>query len=405
MSKTYDVAIVGAGPGGSSAAHYLAKAGLDVLLLDKADFPRDKTCGDGLTPRALKILDDMGILDQSRKAGFQINGLELHARSGAQMFTSIPKHSEYPDHLLVVPRFKLDNIIRRRAIKSGAHFESPVRVRHMEYEEKFVRILAHKGRQKHSYQAKVIIMAIGANIRLLQQLNILKRKPKLIMATRAYFENMTGLTDRIQAHFADIPLPGYGWVFPISKTAANVGLGYWPSKMPFRRKPSSARSELKLFLDSPKMREMIKDGHMQGAIRSYPLRIDFSTSPTFGERILLVGESAGLVSPLSGEGIDFALESGQLAAQFLIERFPTGDFSRRVLMRYDKLLRTHFQSIFRFLNLVRRFYVNPILMDRMITVSEKRPEIKRLLINILISQQHPAAILSPQVIRSVLLGA
>ncbi len=404
MNKIYDLAIIGAGPGGSAAAHYCAQAGLDVLLLDKADFPRDKTCGDGLTPRALKILGDMGILEHAGKAGFQINGLELHARSGVKLSSPLPEHSKYPDHLLVIPRFKLDDIIRRRAIKSGAHFESPVRVRHVEHEENFLRILAHKNKQKNSYQAKVVIIAIGANIRLLQQLNILKRVPKLIMATRVYFENMSGLTDRIQAHFADVPNPGYGWVFPISNTAANIGLGYWSSSLPFLRKPSSARSELKKFLSSTKIREMIIDGEMLGPIRSYPLRIDFTSSPTYGDRILLVGESAGLVSPLTGEGIDFALESGHLAAQFLIDRFPAADFSPQVLSQYDKLLRTHFQSLFRFLSLVRRFYINPTLMDRMIMISKKRPEIKHLLINVLLSQQHPSELLSPRVISRVLLG-
>ena len=148
MTKLYDVAVVGAGPGGSAAAHYLAKSGLDVLLLDKSDFPRDKTCGDGLTPRALHVLDDMGILPEVRKVGYRINGLELHARSGIQLQTPIPDHPIYPNHLLIVPRLQLDDIIRRRAIQSGAHFESPVRIRGVEYENDSIRLLADKGRQR-----------------------------------------------------------------------------------------------------------------------------------------------------------------------------------------------------------------------------------------------------------------
>ena len=249
------------------------------------------------------------------------------------------------------------------------------------------------------------ILAIGANLRLLQQLSILEYQPKMILAARAYFENMSGLSDRVQAHFADVPLPGYGWVFPTSETAANIGLGYWTSSLPFARKPASARSEMDAFLASPKLRAMLADAQMEGPIQSYPLRIDFNTAPTFGERILLVGESAGLVSPLTGEGIDFALESGQLAAHFLAERFPAADFSRAMLADYDRVLRREFQTIFRFLSYARRLYVNPLLMDRTIVVSEKRPELKRLLINVLMSQQHPSELLAPQVIRRVLLGA
>ena len=404
MNKIYDVAVVGAGPGGSAAAHYMAKADLDVLLLDKSDFPRDKTCGDGLTPRALHILDDMGILDQANNMGYRINGLELHARSGIHLEAPIPEHDVFPNHLLIVPRLQLDNLIRNRAIKSGAHFESPVLIREIDHHEKFVRLIAKKNNKKISYRAKVIILAVGANLPLLRKLNILKHQPKIILAARAYFEGISGLNDNVQAHLADVPLPGYGWIFPISKTAANIGLGYWASNMPFTNKPSSIRSEMKSFLKGSKLRPMLKNARMLGPIQSYPLRVDFNSAPTYGDRILLVGESAGLVSPLTGEGIDFALESGRLAAKFIIKKSPSNHFSRQTLVEYDTLLRKEFQSIFRFLNLVRNFYINPILVQRTIAVSEKRSEIRRILINVLIGQQHPSDFMSLQVIRRVLLG-
>jgi flavin-dependent dehydrogenase len=141
-----------------------------------------------------------------------------------------------------------------------------------------------------------------------------------------------------------------------------------------------------------------------GTIKSYPLRIDFTTAPTYSDRILLVGETAGLVSPLTGEGIDFALESGKLAAEFLAGAFARGDFSATNLAGYDKILRGNFQSIFTFLGLLRRVYVNPFLMDRMIRLSENNPEIKQMFVNILMSQQHPSILLKPRVLRQVLLG-
>ena len=400
MSHLYDVAVIGAGPGGSAAAHYLAKSGLDVLLLDKSEFPRDKTCGDGLTPRALHVLDDMGILDEVRSAGFQINGLELHARAGNSLRAPIPKHPQYPDHLLIVPRFKLDDIIRRRAINSGAQFEAPIRVRSFETEADRVRI--HTDAASQTFEARVAILAIGANMRLLQDLGILRRQPEMIIAARAYYEGMTGLSDHVEAHFANVPLPGYGWVFPISSTAANVGVGYWPSSAPWRKLPASARQVMDGFLRNPKISSRLEGAERQGPIKSYPLRIDFATAPTHGERILLVGETAGLVSPLTGEGIDFALECGKLAAEYLVEAFPRGEFG---FASYDRLLRSHFQSIFRFLNYTRRLYLNPLLMGRMITIAKRRPEVKRLLINVLMSQQHPSGLITPNVVRRVLLGA
>ena len=185
MSDLYDVAVVGAGPGGSAAAHYLAQQGRAVLLLDKSDFPRDKTCGDGLTPRALDVLRDMGILEDAERAGFRINGLELYAKGVDTMFAEIPKHPVYPDHLLIVPRFKLDDLIRRRAVESGAHFESPVRVGNLQYEQDHVLLLAEQDGKAITYKAKVAILAIGANMSLLRDIGLLKRLPRTIVAVRA----------------------------------------------------------------------------------------------------------------------------------------------------------------------------------------------------------------------------
>jgi len=404
MEQIYDAAVIGAGPGGSAAAHYLAKQGRSVLLLDKSDFPRDKTCGDGLTPRALSILDDMGILDESEQAGFRINGLSLHAKGGASMLAAIPTHPEYPDHLLVVPRFRLDDIVRRRAVESGAHFESPVRVLGLKVEGEHVNIFADREGTPLNYKARVTILAIGANMRMLQDIGLLKRLPRTLVAVRAYYEGMQGLDDRVQAHFDGVPMPAYGWVFPVAADAANVGVGIWRDKGYEASEKVSLRAALDTFLASNKMKPMMAGARLVGPIKSYPLRIDFTSAPTYSERILLVGETAGLVSPLTGEGIDFALESGRLAAEFLAGVFARGDFSRRAFSGYDRLLRSHFQSIFRFLGYLRHLYVNPFLLTRLVALCEKVPEVKRVFINVLMGQQHPTQLLHPRILRKMLLG-
>ena len=403
MTKTYDVAIVGAGPGGSAAAHYCAQSGLDVLLLDKADFPRDKTCGDGLTPRALKILEDMGIFDQASQSGFQINGLELHARSGAKIFAPIPEHSEYPNHLLVVPRLKLDDIIRRRAIKSGAHFESPVRVRNIEHEDSFVRILAHKAKQKQSYKAKVVIIAIGANIRLLQELDLLNHSPTMIMAARVYFENVANLTNNLQIHFSDVPIPGYGWIFPTSKDSANIGIGYWPKRFG-KNKPSSPSVELKKFLSSLANSNILANSQMQGKIKGYPLRIDFNKSKTYSERILLIGESIGLVSPLTGEGIDFALQTGNIAAEFILANIEKNIFSEKMLINYDQILRDKFSALFKALERINQVFFNQSLLDKVLYASESRENIRKAISDAMMASGNPAEMLTLRTLFQVILS-
>src|SRR5438552_11228732 len=114
MSEIYDVVIVGAGPSGSTTAYYLAKEGFKVLLLDKFNFPRDKTCGDGLTPRALQILDDMDLLDTLHQVGYHSHKLELISTNGDVASALLPKQEDLYDYLLVVPRLVLDNIILER---------------------------------------------------------------------------------------------------------------------------------------------------------------------------------------------------------------------------------------------------------------------------------------------------
>src|SRR5438309_9243320 len=118
-SKIHDVAVVGAGPGGSAAAYYLARRGLDVLLLDRSEFPRDKICGDGLTPRAVGALKEMGALDGLLAAGRRIGGVEILAPAGSSTAAPIPSQDGLPASMLVVPRVTLDNAIRERALGSG----------------------------------------------------------------------------------------------------------------------------------------------------------------------------------------------------------------------------------------------------------------------------------------------
>lgn len=401
QAPLYDVVVIGAGPGGSAAAYYNARLGRSVLLLDKATFPRDKTCGDGLTPRALHILDDMGVFAQAEQAGFRVNGISVFAKRGATMQASVPEHPEFRDHLLVVPRLYLDDFLRQRAIQQGAQFVGDAKVARIAVDEDGVDIFADVDGEPTKYRAKVVIAAVGANIGFLRDMGILEYAPRPIVAVRAYYQGLQNLGDHIQAHFEEVPMPGYGWVFPTGPDSANIGLGLWREQA---GAGGSLRAALARFVASPRLRSLMEGASQVGAIKSYPLRIDFTTAPTFGKRVLLVGESAGLVSPLTGEGIDFALETGKMAAEFLESCFTSGDFGPKALAGYDRMLRANFQSMFRFLGYLRKVYVNPLLMDRIIGLCEQAPEVRQLFVGILMSQQHPAALLKPRVLRKVLIG-
>jgi geranylgeranyl reductase family protein len=402
--KPHDVVIVGAGPAGSASAYFLARRGLDVLLLDKSPFPRDKTCGDGLTPRALEVLRRMTLLDSLDPVGQRIRGIEIHSPRGHAIEMPVPKKDGYPDYLMIVPRLELDDRIRERALSAGAAFHGQVRVRGVGRENGGVTIQGERNRGAYRARGRIAILATGANIRLLKTLGLMDETPPTVLAARAYFEGVAGLEDRVQARFERVPLPGYGWVFPLSRTSANIGVGFWPHGLAGRWMPSSTRAAFDSFLRGPGIQRMLADARQLGPVKSYPIRIDFPTAPTHGDGVLLVGETAGLVSPLTGEGIDFALESGMLAAEHIAGMFSAGDFSSDRFEDYDRLLRRHFQRLFIFLNRIRKLYINPVLLNRFVSVARRHLDLRELLVNILLGHQDAADGVSARTVRKVLLG-
>jgi len=314
MKSTYDVAIVGAGPGGAAAASYLAKSGARVLLVDKADFPRHKTCGDALSPNALKILEDLGLLDEVKNIGYRLNGIRLVAPDGSHLEAPVPSKPGLADYLYIAPRYQLDNLLLRHAIAMGAEFEPNIRITGLQAEPDRAAIIAANDHSIHRFSARVAIIAVGANISLLQSVGLMSTPPAFALAARAYFDDLTDLDDIMEIRFDGAPLPGYGWIFPTSPTSANVGAGYM-KKSP--NLPATAQGVLEKFLSHDPVREKLADGRRLGPVKSYPLRMDFATARTFGDRMIVVGEAAGLVNPFTGEGIDYAMESGQIAAQVL----------------------------------------------------------------------------------------
>lgn len=379
----HDVAIIGAGPGGSATAHYLARRGVSVLLLDKADFPRDKTCGDGLTPRAVGVLQDMGLAETLRRVGHVIRRFEVFAPNGRMTGDAVVAHHELPDYALVVPRLILDDYIRQRAVQSGARFEPGAHINMVRVERSngtsHVEIEGERGGRRVAFKARLAVIATGANTGLLLRAGILRAQPRVIVAARAYFENVRGLTDAWTLRFDGAPLPGYGWVFPIAPDAANIGVGY------FRHdRSASALGFFESFRRSPAMRRLLDGATQAGPARGYPLREDFLTAPTFGERVLLVGEAAGLVNPLTGEGIDYALESGRIAADHAYDMLARGDFTPQRGASYDRALRERFQALFEFCVWVRRWCAYPFVLDGLVALANRRDDLRRKLTRVVL---------------------
>ena len=373
MVHVHDVVVVGAGPGGSATAHLLSARGLDVLLLDRAEFPRDKTCGDGLTPRALRVLEAMDLLDNVRGLGCAIRAYEVVAPNGRA--TTAPIRGAH--QALVVARLTLDHLIVQRAIKSGAQFLSGANVSGVEATDSGVRIVVGDGR---TFLARVGVIATGAATGVLKRSGILKTQPRAMLAARAYYEDLPRpLESTFQLRFDNVPSPGYGWVFPtgVGENSANVGVGFFP-----RRGSGTAVQAFTRFT-------RVVDGARQvGPVKGYPIRVDFLRAPTFATNTLLVGEAAGLVNPLTGEGIDYALESAQIAATHVVRGLTSG-VHQAWLSEYDRQLRERFEKIFRFSEWIRDWYCKPTVLNLLVPLANRRPELRQLLANIVLGEREP----------------
>ena len=375
----HDVAVIGAGPGGSATAHYLARRGLSVLLLDKASFPRDKTCGDGLTPRAVGVLQDMDLVDELKRVGHIIKRFEVFAPNGKRSGDAITVRDGLPDFSLVVPRLLLDDRIRQRAEDSGAQFVPHAQVLDIQRVNAHVELKVERDGKTETQQARIAVIATGANTRLLLQTKVLTQQPKVMVASRAYFDGVRGLSDVWTLRFDGVPMPGYGWVFPTGAETANIGVGYFKEG-----RNTSAAQPFAKFLQSPAVRHILAQAKQIGPTKGYPLRDDFLSSPTFTERMFVVGEAAGLVNPLTGEGIDYALESGRIAAGHIVGMFARDDFSLGQHQAYDATLREHFQSLFEFCVKVRALCLRPFVLNTLVSVANRRDDLRSRLVSVVL---------------------
>jgi geranylgeranyl reductase family protein len=380
-----DVLVVGGGPAGASTAHHLAQCGLDVMVLDRSEFPRDKTCGDALTPRAVRVVDDMGLLPELLAVGAPIRGYDVVAPNGRATHGAIPATPTTPDLALVVRRHELDARLLGRALRSGARLESGLTITGLEGSADRVRVWGERGGRTVSHQAPLAVLATGASMGLLRNSGILRALPRTMLAARAYVSNIPPAVarDRLQLRFDAAPLPGYGWIFPVAGDAANVGVGFFPG----RRSPATAAQAFERFVQAPAPRRLLWGGRLERPVKSYPIRVDFLTAPHVGQRLLLVGEAAGLVNPLTGEGIDYALESGQLAARRVATMFELGDFSSAQLALYDRELGEHFARLFRFCAQVRDWYLRAPLLNVLVSMANRRADLRGLLTNIVLGNE------------------
>ncbi len=339
--NTADAIIVGAGPAGSATAYHLAQAGLDVLLLEKTEFPREKICGDGLTPRAVTQLIRMGI-DTSPEAGWLHNkGLRIIG-GGRQLELEWPELASHPNYGLVRPRSDFDELLARQAQKAGARLLEQCNVTGPIRDERTSRIVgvtARLGQEKRetTFRAPIVVAADGNSTRLSIAMGLHKRDDRPMgVAYRAYYRNPRHNDDWLEswlelrdAQQPDRLLPGYGWIFGMGDGTSNIGLGILNTSAAFGS--VDYREMMRRWLASTPPQWELTEDNRTGPIRGAALPMGFNRKPHYTRGLLLVGDAGGMVNPFNGEGIAYAMESGEIAAKVIAQAH-----SRRTA--YDKEL-------------------------------------------------------------------
>lgn len=335
MPSDRDVVIVGAGPAGSTAATALARRGRDVLLLDRAEFPRDKACGDGIPPGTVGILHDLGMAESLRAADFhRIDALRLVSARGRDWRLDFKPRRDGAD-FFIAPRVRFDEVLRRHAIASGAQFQrAQVRAPILE-NGRVVGVRAEVDGVEKEIAARVVIGADGATSAIARTLA--PEKPPeshRAVAIRAYIDRFETIARSVEFHFGTSYAPGYAWVFPLGEASANVGVIVRTDR--FKRRGIAIETLLHGFVES---RDLRRRGADAGALRDVatwqlPLAVPGRTRCAF-DGAVLVGDAARLVDALTGEGIHNAVVSATLAAGTVDRAFMTGDVSYASLGAYE----------------------------------------------------------------------
>jgi geranylgeranyl reductase family protein len=371
QTREADVIVVGAGPGGSTAAYHLARHGLSVLLLEKSEFPREKVCGDGLTPRAVRQLIKMGI-DTSEKAGWLRNkGLRVIG-GGIRLELDWPDLASFPNYGLVRTRLDFDQMLATAATEAGAtlltshNVSGPI----LDTAGRVVGVTAQVGpdKQRQEFRAPLVLAADGVSARFALALGMAKREDRPIgVAVRRYYHSPARHDDDYLESWLELRspasgqrggsrsssedqvlLPGYGWIFGMGDGRVNVGLGVLNSSSAFGK--TNYRTMLTDWLSTtPDDWTMNDEAHADGPIQGAALPMGFNRVPHYTRGVLLIGDSGGMVNPFNGEGIAYAMESGELAAEIVVQALarPAGPERERVLRHYPIELKARYGGYYR----------------------------------------------------------
>lgn len=376
-----EVVVVGAGPSGSATAITLAKQGHDVLLLDRKEFPRDKTCGDGIPAGAIEVLYSLGMEEKIRQADFYpVDQILLSSPRGhvleAPLKPGVTGASSY-----VVPRTKFDALIQRHAVDCGAEFKQAQVQEPIVEDGRVVGVRAKVNGSVEEIRSKIVVGADGVTSVVARALRPDKHEDgHRAIALRCYTEDLEVRPHQVEFYLYNDILPGYAWIFPYSEGQTNLGLGMRLDK--YRDIDKSLEEMVDIFLKMPTIKQRLSRG---GELRDIAVwQLNFGSRPMQRayDGSILVGDAAGLINPLTGGGIHNGLQSAMLAGEIVHDALERDDLSLNILQAYDVQLEDKMRSNMRRSYWIQRTLIRmPLWVDLLIRWGGSNSEVAKIFID------------------------